>query len=89
MMPKQEHFTAIMQLLDVRKSHSVVVYDTTKGWFANRAAFMLASYGHPNVRVLDGGLQKWVNEKRLVENDDDTSTTSRSKTKHSNYITLD
>ena len=43
-----------MKTLNVSKAHTVVVYETGGGWFANRAAFMFRAMGHPNVRVLDG-----------------------------------
>ena len=54
MMPSQEWFIKIMKTLNVSKAHTVVVYETGGGWFANRAAFMFRAMGHPNVRVLDG-----------------------------------
>ena len=44
---------------DIRKSVPVVIYDCQAGWFAHRACFMIKSFGHPNVRVLDGGFWKW------------------------------
>ena len=47
MMPGKELFVAMMKALDVRKTATVVIYDTGKGWFASRAAFMLKAFGHP------------------------------------------
>ena len=58
-----------MKALDVRRSATVVVYDTGKGWFASRAYFMLKAYGHPDVYILDGHLTKWMKEKRPIERD--------------------
>jgi len=52
----------IARTYDIRKSLPVVVYDCQAGWFSHRAAFMLKSFGHPNVRVLDGGFKKWTAE---------------------------
>ena len=49
----------IAKQFDIRKSVPVVVYDQQAGPFAHRAAFMLKSFGHENVRVLDGGLGKF------------------------------
>jgi thiosulfate/3-mercaptopyruvate sulfurtransferase len=37
----------------------VVVYDCADGKWANRASFMIQSFGHANVRILDGGMSKW------------------------------
>jgi 3-mercaptopyruvate sulfurtransferase SseA len=46
-----------------------VVYETGKGWFASRAAFMLKAYGHPQVYILDGNFGKWKSEGRAIESD--------------------
>jgi len=59
-----------MKAMDLRKSHTVVIYESGKGWFASRAAFMFRAFGHPRVFVLDGGLGKWCKEGRPVEKDD-------------------
>ena len=69
MMPNQAHFIRMMKALNIRKSHTVVVYETGKGWFASRAAFMLKAYGHPDVHILDGNFAKWQREGREVESD--------------------
>ena len=69
MMPKKEHFIRMMKALNVRKSMTVVCYETGKGWFASRAAFMLKSFGHPKVYILDGNFKKWQSEGRAVESD--------------------
>ena len=54
MMPGQGYFIQLMKSQDIRKTHTVVVYETGKGFFAERAAFMFTIFGHPNVKVLDG-----------------------------------
>lgn len=69
MMPPKEWFVKTMKALNVRKSHTVVIYETGKGWFATRAAFMLRAYGHPRVLVLDGQFAKWQKEGRPVATD--------------------
>ena len=46
---------------------TVVAYDAG-GWVAApRAWWMFLSYGHANVKVLDGGLKKWKAEGRAIE----------------------
>ena len=40
----------------------VVVYDDTSGIRAARAFWFLEFFGHPNVRVLDGGFTAWMRE---------------------------
>ena len=69
MMPDRTHFVRMMKAMGIRKSDTVVVYETGKGWFASRAAFMLKSYGHPQVFILDGNFAKWKNEGRALESD--------------------
>lgn len=73
MMPSQAHFIRMMKALNVRKSMTVVIYETGKGWFATRAAFMLKTFGHPNVYVLDGGFAKWTQEGRATEGSNDAT----------------
>lgn len=71
MMPSQAHFVRMMKALNIRKSMTVVIYETGKGWFATRAAFMLKAYGHPKVYILDGGFSKWTKEGRATEGSND------------------
>ena len=68
-MPSADYFCMVAKAMDIRKTHTVVVYDCQKGWFANRGAFMLKAFGHPDVRVLDGGLCKWKAESKEVVGD--------------------
>jgi thiosulfate/3-mercaptopyruvate sulfurtransferase len=42
----------------------VVVYDDTSGIRAARAFWFLEFFGHPNVRLLDGGYQAWLRAKQ-------------------------
>ncbi len=47
-------------------STRVVVYDAGDGRDATGTWFVLRFFGHENVQVLNGGLRKWVEEKRSV-----------------------
>ena len=50
-----------------------MVYDAG-GWVAApRAWWMFLSYGHRNVRMLNGGLKKWRAEGRAVETGEGTA----------------
>ena len=67
MFPVAEQFGRDIGALGIRNSDIVVVYDAG-GWVAApRAWWMFLSYGHGQVRVLDGGLKKWRAEARPVE----------------------
>ena len=59
MMPKTETVVAHMQNIGVGLTKPIVCYDQQIGIWATRAAFTLTAHGHPDVRVLDGGLPAW------------------------------
>jgi thiosulfate/3-mercaptopyruvate sulfurtransferase len=66
MFPAAEQFGRDVGLLGIGNDSTVVVYDAG-GWVAApRAWWMFLSFGHTNVRVLDGGLKKWLAEGRPV-----------------------
>ena len=43
---------------------TVVVYGDKNNWFAAYAYWYLKIYGHKDIRILDGGRQKWIDESR-------------------------
>lgn len=58
-LPGTEHFGEAMRTAGVSSDRPVVVYDGGQGWAAARTWWMLRWTGHPEVRVLDGGLAAW------------------------------
>jgi thiosulfate/3-mercaptopyruvate sulfurtransferase len=67
MFPSAEQFGRDVGNLGIGNSDTVVLYDSG-GWVAApRAWWMFLSYGHSNVRILNGGLKKWRAEGRPVE----------------------
>ncbi|WP_027556809.1 3-mercaptopyruvate sulfurtransferase [Bradyrhizobium sp. Cp5.3] len=67
MFPTAEQFGRDVGNLGICNADTVVIYDAG-GWVAApRAWWMFLSYGHNNVRILNGGLKKWRAEGRPVD----------------------
>lgn len=60
-------FSGLMERLGISNGDLVVVYDDAESMFAARMRWCLLYYGHENVRILDGGWQKWTAERRPTE----------------------
>jgi thiosulfate/3-mercaptopyruvate sulfurtransferase len=64
MYPDAKQFAHDVAELGISSGNTVVAYDAG-GWVAApRAWWMFLSFGHTKVKVLDGGLQKWLREGR-------------------------
>jgi thiosulfate/3-mercaptopyruvate sulfurtransferase len=67
MFPDAEQFARDVGGLGISNADTVVLYDSG-GWVAApRAWWMFLSFGHDKVRVLDGGLKKWIAEGHPVQ----------------------
>jgi thiosulfate/3-mercaptopyruvate sulfurtransferase len=67
MYPGAAQFARDVSALGISSGDTVVAYDAG-GWVAApRAWWMFLSFGHRDVKVLDGGLKKWRAEGRPVE----------------------
>jgi thiosulfate/3-mercaptopyruvate sulfurtransferase len=64
MYPRAEQFARDVSALGISSGDTVVAYDSGSWVAAPRAWWMFLSFGHRNVKVLDGGLQKWLREGR-------------------------
>jgi len=59
--------TAFEQLLGrtgISNDTTVIVYGDNNNWFAAWAFWQLKYYGHGDVRIMNGGRKKWLEEKR-------------------------
>ena len=64
MYPDAEQFARDVAALGISSGDTVVAYDSGGWTAAPRAWWMFLSFGHPDVKVLDGGLKKWLREGR-------------------------
>lgn len=67
-MAEPEEFSRIAGELGIGNDTTVVVYDTPSQRMG-MVAWTFLYYGHPDVRILDGGLVKWAAEGRPVSTD--------------------
>lgn len=64
MLPSPEKFSSRVRKMGLGDGNRIVVYDTTGVSAAARVWWMFRVFGHEDVAVLDGGLEKWLAEGR-------------------------
>lgn len=65
-LPDPDELAVKLGAWGVDDSVPVAVYDDAGGAFAVRLWWLLRWLGHPRVSLLDGGLQRWVGERRTL-----------------------
>jgi thiosulfate/3-mercaptopyruvate sulfurtransferase len=60
----RETFERVLGERGIGNDTTVVLYGDKNNWFAAYAYWYLKTYGHGDVRILDGGRQKWIDEGR-------------------------
>jgi len=63
---EREPFEALARSWGVRNDRTVVVYDDDASRHASRGWWVLRHYGHGDVRVLDGGIDAWLQQGRQL-----------------------
>ena len=64
--------TALEKLLGqsgISNDTTILLYGDNNNWFAAYAFWQLKYYGHQNVKLINGGRKKWVEEKRPLTKD--------------------
>lgn len=64
-----EEFARLMSEKGIAPDHTVVFYGDNFNWWAAYALWVFTLFGHEDVRLLDGGRQKWVEEGRELTTD--------------------
>jgi thiosulfate/3-mercaptopyruvate sulfurtransferase len=62
-------FERLMGERGIANDATVVLYGDRNNWFAAYAYWYLKIYGHQDIRILDGGRQKWIDESRDLTTD--------------------
>jgi thiosulfate/3-mercaptopyruvate sulfurtransferase len=57
-------FEQLMGERGITNDTTLVVYGDKNNWFAAYAYWYVKTYGHADVRIMDGGRQKWIDEGR-------------------------
>lgn len=66
MLPSPEAFAAAAGAMGLSRDAEIIVYDTAGLFSAPRVWWTLRANGYDRVKVLDGGLRKWMAEGRAV-----------------------
>ncbi|MFL6451496.1 MAG: sulfurtransferase [Bryobacteraceae bacterium] len=62
-LPK-EQLEALLSKSGIARDTKIILYGDSNNWFAAWAFWQLKIYGHPDVRLLNGGRKKWLAEDR-------------------------
>jgi thiosulfate/3-mercaptopyruvate sulfurtransferase len=89
-MGNPEEFSRIASGLGVRNDMTVVVYDAPSQRMG-MVAWTFLYYGHKDIRILDGGFDKWTREGRPVSKDQASypATTYKAAPVEAVYCSLD
>lgn len=60
----KDDFERLLGERGITSDTTIVLYGDKNNWFAAYAYWYLKTYGHHDVRLLDGGRQKWIEEGR-------------------------
>ncbi len=75
----KEGFEKLLSEAGITPKDTVVVYGDNNNWFAAYGFWLFKIYGHTDIKLMNGGRQKWLNEK------DKTLTTEKTKITKSTY----
>jgi len=77
-MKKKAALEKLLSDCGISNDTTVVLYGDNNNWFAAYAFWQLKLYGHQDVRLINGGRKKWIEEKREL-------TTAATKVAPANY----
>jgi thiosulfate/3-mercaptopyruvate sulfurtransferase len=75
----RETFEHVLGERGIGNDTTVILYGDKNNWFAAYAYWYLKTYGHGDVRILDGGRQKWIDEGLAITTDAPSPTAKQYK----------
>ncbi len=66
---EKAQFEQLLTSRGISNETTIVLYGDKNNWFAAYAYWYVKIYGHADVRILDGGRQKWIDEGRELTMD--------------------
>jgi thiosulfate/3-mercaptopyruvate sulfurtransferase len=64
-----ERFAELLGSKGIARDTTVVIYGDKNNWWAAYALWVFTLFGHEDVRLLDGGRDKWIAEGRAITTD--------------------
>jgi thiosulfate/3-mercaptopyruvate sulfurtransferase len=65
----KQSFEALLAGRGIGNETTIILYGDKNNWFAAYAYWYVRTYGHQDVRILNGGRQKWIDEGRELTTD--------------------
>ena len=65
----REQMESLLGESGISNDTTVVLYGDNNNWFATYAFWQMRMYGHGDLKIMDGGRQKWIDEGREVTTD--------------------
>ena len=62
-------FAELLSSKGISRDTTVILYGDKSNWWASYALWVFKLFGHPDVRLLDGGRDKWIAEGRELTKD--------------------
>lgn len=67
--PDKGQFERLAGSAGISQRDTVIIYGDSNNWFAAYGFWLFKLYGHADLRLMDGGRQKWLNEERPLVTD--------------------
>lgn len=64
-----EGFAKLMSAKGISRDDTVVIYGDKNNWWAAYALWVFSLFGHEDVRLIDGGRDRWISEGRALTTD--------------------